>query len=789
MLRVATLASISIFLPLLSSAQSWEQGLPQQTREWLIKGDLTSELDLVVESVSQRYLTNTPYAGKLQINLPPKPQTLTFLMVKRDALGRFNNNLKCTCSVAPTQEAIICDAEFFNDFLNVVNTQDNQINISDRTLIPALLELDRYYRTFLGNWLIGHEIAHLLFRHHTTSTSTTSSSADEIQLQNSNLYQQWGREEELEADTYVLSRISRSEVQFSAFMTLSQMATSLYARLVELQKPEELRAAIEAGNSPFFATMFDVDVRFSRSGHPPWFIRVLEMADVLFKHYPNMVDTSGYWERLRARINPVPVAVGQPRDWACAEQLTGNPAKPLVGNSIIGDAELIDNLLDINEKGIITKRLLYLRDNLTSAGWDASWANTYSLLIEADLAARNGDHISASASLTSAESYFDTRDADDLGLLVLYARTLARAGTENADKIEDLLPRIEAAALAMEDHFHSYPRQLQIYYLDMWEVLKTIRPLEDPIGIDVQNALVASLVDNPHSIVTRALMTRWKRSIKLLENEAGETENLVNELLSYTSSAIALGMSVDAVLANKQALKILDEEAPEQIFVRAYWYDMLNRILIRIDPKTCAFAASSALALREEILELVKLEAPEQIDSAVTQVAIAGNQLGFCHISNLQWQDAIEPLELSHQLLMSLAQPNPVEVATVWHNLASAYVALGDRRALEIANKAFKERERLELDPLLVENSRSVYASALYLDGRIEESISVFKTWQERMTEIDDFRSPTDNMMISIDGQMVGLGEILGEDNIVSKRTTLSGISRFDYSTALLQSW
>lgn len=80
-------------------------------------------------------------------------------------------------------------------------------------------------------------------------------------------------------------------------------------------------------------------------------------------------------------------------------------------------------------------------------------------------------------------------------------------------------------------------------------------------------------------------------------------------------------------------------------------------------------------------------------------------------------------------------------------------------------------------------------AAALYLNGQKEESTAVLRTWQERMTVIDDFHSPTDDMMMFIDGQLVGLGEILGESNVVSNRVAIGGATSFGYSVPLLQSW
>ena len=248
-------------------------------------------------------------------------------------------------------------------------------------------------------------------------------------------------------------------------------------------------------------------------------------------------------------------------------------------------------------------------------------------------------------------------------------------------------------------------------------------------------------------------------------------------------------MNVDAVLANREALKLLNEKAPEQLSVRAYWSDVLTRLLIRMEPGSCVSSARSTFFLREQIFDLVRAQAPEQIDSAITQMAIAANQLGFCYISSMKWKEAVDPLELSLRLLLSRSQQNEVEIATVRHNLASAYIALGDRRALEFAEQALSDRQRLNVQPLLVENSRSVMAAALYLNGQKEESTAVLRTWQERMTVIDDFRSPTDDMMMFIDGQLVGLGEILGESNVVSNRVAIGGATSFGYSVPLLQSW
>jgi hypothetical protein len=792
MVRLGVLAIVACLASSLANAESWEQKLPQQTREWLANGDLTSELDLIVENTSRRYLTGTPYAGRLRINMPPEPNTATFLMVRRSALGRLNSNLTCTCSVALSQEAVVCDADFVNDFLDVVNTRDDQESDTD-DIKDALQQLDQGYRLFLSNWLIGHEVGHLVLQHHSSSAADERRTPDAPQSGPDASTLRWGREEELEADGYVLARISRSEIQFSAFMTLSQLATSLYARLIELQHPEELRAAIAADKNPIFGTMFPIKVRFSQSRHPPWFIRVLDMADLLFKHYPTMVDTSGYWKNLRAQIEPVDVGARQPKDWACAENLTGLPAKPLDGKSLIGDAELVDRLIELNDGPLLASRLAALHDEAMAEGQDLAWADTYSLLVEADSASRNGRVADTNSALQKAAPYFDGTRADDLSLLVLYARTLARAGggAEQAKLIEALLPRIDAAATEMSTHFSADPRQLQIYYLDMWEVLSRARALDDPTTEGIRDALVGSLAEDAHDIVARDFVTRWKQAIKQLQakgDEAG-TELVINQLLAFAGAASALGLEVDAIRANREALRLLDEKMPEQLPVRAYWNDNLARLLMNVERGACAPTARSALALRQEILELVKVQTPDHTDEAVGQVGIAANQLGFCHILGLEWKEAVEALELSLRLELSRPRQDEGELATVRHNLALAYVALGDQRALELARLALADRERLKLAPVLIENSRSLVAAALYLDGQKAESVAAIRTWQEHMTEIDDFRSPTDDLLLIIDGKKVGLRELLGETNVVSNRIKLGGPAAFDYSGALSENW
>lgn len=793
MVRLAVLVIVACAVSSTADAQTWEQKLPHQIREWLANGDLTSELDSIVENASRRYLSNSPYAGRLRINMPPEPHRATFLMVRRSALGRLSNSLTCTCSVALSQETVVCDADFVNDFLEVVNTRSSREGADADDINDALQQLDQRYRSFLGNWLIGHEIGHLVLRHHVSSTSDDSRTGVSGQPGADVAVQRWGREEELEADSYVLSRISRSDIQFSAFMTLSQMATSLYARLIELQRPEEFRAAIAAGNNPIFGTMFKIDMRFSQWGHPPWFIRVLDMAELLFKHYPNMVDTSGYWENLRASIIPVDVGASRPKDWACAESLVGEPAQPLDGKTLVGDAELLDRVMGLNDGALLSRRLADLHDEALAEGQDLAWADTYSLLVEAEAAWRAARITDMNSALQKAAFYFQGTRPDDLSLLVLYARTLARtsAGAEHSKLIEALLPRIDAAATALAAHFSSYPRQLQIYYLDLWEVLSRVRALDDSMTEGVRDALISSLVLDAHDLVAGDLINRWKQAIKQLQakGDAGNTELIINQLLAFSDASSTLGMDVDAIQASREAVRLLDEKFPEQLQVRAYWKDKLARMLMVVEQGSCVSTARSALVLRQQILELVKAQAPEHIDKAVGQVGIAANQLGFCHILGLQWKEAVEVLELSLQLELSRAQFDESEIATVRHNLASAYLALGDGRALKLAGLALGDRERLKSAPILIENSRSLVAGALYLDGQKAESVATLKTWQKHMTEIDDFRSPTNDLMLLIDGKKVGLPELLGETNVVSDRIILAGPSAFDYSNALAEDW
>lgn len=615
------------------------------------------------------------------------------------------------------------------------------------------------YRDFLFSWLLGHEIGHLVLGHHLNAEHSVA--LDENQ-------QSWGRHEETSADAFVLTRLShQKQMQFGAFMTLSQMATSQYARLVDRQYKAQVQAAIDNGKEPYLGVLFPVEIRYRQDLHPPWLIRTLDMADTLFKKYPDMIDTSGFWERMRANAHPKRAASKNINNWNCAETLIGGSPESLREFSGNGDAETLDRLLEENELDTLLDRTDHFRHNMLAAGQEREWIEAYLAFLRAEILLRRGWPALALAEANRAADAYKRRYPSDLSLLLMHARAIGRIDPDpqsRASTIEALLPNIERSAQDVFSNGKNMSRQIALYYTDMWEILARGRSLVDPAVETIRSSLLDILVNHGFVSIADTMLLRWKREIERLPVQTSDATR-ENELLAFSRFASALGRKVDAIVAIREALKAINQSnVPAALPVKAFWKTELAQLLVTyIAAEECQALTREALAHREEIAAIVATESPENLDRAIGQVALAANEAGFCHMLGKRSQEGAKFLEYGLEKELSRKTPNERTLATIKHNLSQLYTELGQRKnALEYARYALDTRTRLGENPTLIENSRLAVAAALYFLGETEEAISLLKVWNENYTKVRDFRVPVSSLVMTIDGHSVSIGNLIG---------------------------
>lgn len=736
---------------LVSQAHAAGKDVQRLWEYWVRKDALVATLNETVETVADDVLRGTPYAGRLRINEPPRPNHLNIFMVR----AAFAGDVRGRCEVAPLYEAVICDANFVNDFVHSI-----QIDLAGTSEPEALAAASDYYKRFLTFWLLAHEMAHVVLDHGKDQPKAGA----------------WGNLAEADADTFVLTHMAGDQqLQFSGYMTLSQMATSIYlAELAREHSPEAIEKVYEeiraAGGEVSFSVPLPVHLQWNPERHPPWLIRVLTMAELLFRHYPAMVDTSGYWERLEANVLPEKVPVdGRPEaDWKGGDPLLDTlPVSPLDGFVLEAEAEQL-------------LRLILLGDDLAeqaignfAAKAQGSAPDAYIQAVvgclKATLAWRRGDAAAAEAELAAV----GTPAEPDLFLAGLWYLTQVRlqADAEQRASMAERFPDLIIAVAEPEGLPTPSERAQLRAMIGIWEIGARGWGFEDQRVSDYTGMLLQYLSEKPYAMLKSDFLARWRDMIIELPPTGPEALVKANQLLSIAEAAMNFGRSIEAVAAISAALLIVEaipDLEPQPQFM-AYWNDMAAREFMGLGlPEKTVAHATRALEYRRQALELEIALDPSQAMHGRMQVSLALNQVGFAYIIAQQYDKARVALEEA-LAIREQEGDDPAELATVRHNLAQAYIALGDPRGAELARLAHEVRRDLQLDPLLVANSVSLRAGAEYLAGNTASARKLTAKYLDTLAALQDFRIPTSNVVMVIDGTKVDLAGLLGDLVLVSE--------------------
>lgn len=725
--------------------------VPRLWKTWINKDALSAAFNFTIEDVASDVLVGTPYAGRLRINEPPRANHLNFYMVRRQFAGDARNN----CVIEAKYEAIICDADFVNAFIHAI-----QIDAQGLPEANTLAAVTGFYQQFLTFWLLTHEIGHIVLGH----------SVDKIEPG------AWGNLAETDADTFVLTNMAQNHaLQFSSFMTLSQMATSLYLAELEHEYPAEvIEQAYDAlraeGREISFSVPLPVHLKWDSRRHPPWLIRVLDMADLLFLHYPTMIDTSGYWKRLKANVLP------NPKD----QQQQGSDAGWKEGNALL-DNLLVEPLEDFAFEADAEQlvRLVLQGDDLVPVAIDnfavraatqrdPAYLEAFLICLRATSAWEKGDNTAAASLL--AEAVLPRHP--DLFLAELFYLTQIRLESDvarRATMAEQFPDSIVLAAQPNADSSVPSDREQLRATVAIWEIYARGLGFEDTRTADYTDHVLQQLYNTPYDMLKSDFLTRWRRLVADLPSGGPQSLTKANQLLAIGDVAQKLGRPVEAVAAIGAALSLIETMPSREPQVMAFWNDVAARQLMALGlPDQTIKHATLALRYRRDALEMEMAYDPAISAHGRMQVAIALNQLGFAYITDQQFEPARVALEEA-LALREAENDDAEELATVRHNLAQTYVALGDPRGRELARLAFEARRDLDVGPMLVANSMLVRSSAEYLAGDLVAA----RKWAAKSltlwTAAEDFRQPTGSMVTAIDGQMVNLAVLLGDMSLESE--------------------
>ncbi|TCR97785.1 tetratricopeptide repeat protein [Rhizobium sp. BK418] len=743
-LWLLTLLVLISVMGTVSAAFAAAGSLSETTTRLVETGGSTSTFDNLIESVGDQVLKGTRYSGRVRINLPPKRGYLNFFMLRRAALRKTSlSSATCNCHSIPDQESIICDADFVNSFIGSINVPATE-DAGYATVLTSL------YSSFLSLWLLGHEMGHIVLRHQLNAPTLASDAGEN-----------WGRNEEFEADTFVASRMAHhSEQQSASFFTLSQLATSLYAKLAKQQHPHEFQALVDDGKNPVFGTMLDVVVTWRRDWHPPWFVRTIDLFDILRVHYPGIVDTTGYWEALRSRIKKVelPDRLLSPPEWKCADTIIGADVTELPNHDVAADSEFLDRLIYETDYISLKSYTDWFERSVSDDEINPEARRIYVSLIDANGRMASGDATTANHELAESKGLLDKIAEPEIFLTVTYARTAARIISDPVERRAKIAPlKASLGALAErapETRYGSY------LLLDIWETFARTYGFDDPATKAVYETTVARLSSGGFLLLKQDFITRWQ--IILSEERTSPSEERINQFMAVGQVLEKFDRPAEAARYMKQGLASLSDMSEGSWPFRAYWNDRITRLMMemRLGPEA-VYHAQLSFAYRRQVLDLAKSDYPDAVEHSAQQMGLALNQLGFAHMMNFAFVKAIPCLEESLKIDEALTDRDHLEEGTVWHNLATSYVSLGDFRGLQAAKRALDLRTAGKADPVAIEYSRQAFAAASYLNGDKFLAASQLIQAQEKLDELNDFRQPNDETLQIIGGKEVAVNKLM----------------------------
>lgn len=287
--------------------------LKQAIHEYLESGYFNTDDNQLLWNISREIVEGTHFEGRVVINATPKSEAINIYVLEQDPEEYFHD-LKCNCAYLGQDNIIICDKEILDYFDSLVKLspsgrwesipmEGNQDDFSqeDQELNAQFLqEITSFTNTrfnfFLTQWIIGHEIGHLMLEHGTGKYHFKPPASYNFLPWNSS-HDKLLRQYEEEADRFVIENLNPGELddQFWMWLGISNLTSTMYS----------MTAAEQGITRESVVHLPKIDVRDDPYRHPPWLIRLLDMVDLLIETYPAVVDESGHFERMRQSIRLV----------------------------------------------------------------------------------------------------------------------------------------------------------------------------------------------------------------------------------------------------------------------------------------------------------------------------------------------------------------------------------------------------------------------------------------------------------------------------------------------------
>ena len=735
--------------------------------------------------VLSTWTANSKFSGLVRVNQPLKPGFINFFILEHNYLAMKAPGLSCGCSYIPGSWSIVCDGLFLASAQRLLDSDQSSSeqeagefktqNGAKRSDDEREAGIGQMYRNFLFQWVIAHELGHLV-NNHTEQDLVRSWKYDDGTAV--------GLAAEKEADEFYISRLQhRQDLQAFTWLGLSNVVTRLYGLAIRAQHTaSEIQEQIQKHGPDFvFATDIGIRVHYVADKHPPFLLRALNLADLVIARYPQMVDTTGYFGRIRDRIklerSNMPnspelcrAGVGSDEDES-EEQLLAIQVETLLAQS--APRAWTDAVIG-KLRSLVSKQ-----KNATLRNVSALSTNLVEALAQPNIAAtRAGIEQVEAASLTLPEPHKST-----LLLLTLVAK--ARSG---------LLPDATSVKDALKDGQELLNKMARSGAIDLTELSGRVDALRLLMLIAMahgkeRDAATETIIDNilgevsnlPNiADVYKQLLLQileadfaWMSQISPSSEQAG---TLARARAAMRLASLAKSQRWPVIEANYLAsglalMERIKSKPQDELLIG---YLDLGRVLMTIGPR------ERAPSMYQRAIDIVDSLLASSVEASTQKMQIASmrliglNQLGWSLIANQRFDDAITPLKAAREGWViqrgsrercDNGQKADAELANTNQNLADASLAIGRfGEAFKYASEARQCRSQLGIAVKVLESTKTEGFALMY-SGKQTDGKALLQTYSDGIRKlIDDETLPVGDQFISgafVDHKFVSLEQFV----------------------------
>ena len=715
-------------------------------------------------SVLTSWTAGTSFSGLVRINQPLKPGFVNFFILNHAHLAAKAPGLACNCAYVPESWSIVCDGLFLTNAQRLLESKPVKLqpvddNKDGKGTDDLNQQIQGMFRGFLFEWMIAHELGHLLHNHTVKDMARAWNYGNGIPI---------GLAAEKDADEFYISRMQHNQQrQFGAWIGLSNVITDIYAQGVQTQhSAEELQAQIKKHGPHFiYDTELGIEVRYVADKHPPLLVRALNLANLVIARYPQMYDNSGYFDRVRDRITP---------------KLSTTPDSPEL---CLTDNTSTDE--DSSEEQVLAKHLDILLTQAAPSPWTratidklrkrvseqkdpvirtlSSLATDLDEALAEPVAAKTRSGIEAAEA--ASESLPDPYKAT-LRLLAFVAR--ARAG---------LLPEAMSADDAIESGQDRLNQMIAAGALDLSKPPEKMEALRILLQIGLARG-------KSRDARTEAVLDTIVEDLLKLKDTAETDKQMLLQILEADFNAISQDNALPekTVARGRAAARVAalaDEENWPLIEVNYLASELA--LLERVKPRPLEELMAGYFGLGRQLRFAGAVEmAPAMFQRAIdnADAALSSNDtkatdkkqiskqrlkflndLGWSLLTVRKFPDAVVPLtaalegrlaEHAGRTTCDKSRDDDVEFATVNQNLADVSLALGQfDKAADYAHQARKCRTELGLKYRATESTKTEGYALIY-GGKRSEGIKLLEEYSAAIRDLlDDDMLPAGDPFMS----------------------------------------